>query len=109
MHRMEDQVILLFHLPRIVLPGAIIVRQRVAVIAPGNTYLLIGLQSHGGGGGDGYLYPTTYLLHCHHQNNSASRQAAVRDTLMIHFGCVGKVTRQRPKSTILSVVLHPQA
>ena len=27
--------------------------------------------------GDGYPYPTTYSLHCHHQNDSALRRAAV--------------------------------
>ena len=28
------------------------------------------------GGGDGYLHPTTYSLHCHHQTDSALRRAA---------------------------------
>ena len=53
-------------------------------------YLLIGLHVHTNllrlirdgavGGGErenGYLCPTTYSLHCHHQNDSALRRAAV--------------------------------
>ena len=57
--------------------------------------LLIGLNVHsnlsrlirdGGkwGGGDGYLCPTMYSLHCHHQNDSVLRWAAVWDIWMFH-------------------------
>ena len=49
-------------------------------------YFLMGLNVHnnflrlirdGGKWEDGYLCPTTYSLHCHHQNDSALRRAAV--------------------------------
>ena len=38
---------------------------------------LLRLIRDGGKWGDGYLCPTTYSLHCHHQNDSAIRWAAV--------------------------------
>ena len=35
--------------------------------------------------GGGYLYPANYSLHCHHQNDSALRRAAVSDMLNVSF------------------------
>ena len=42
---------------------------------------LVGLIRYGGKLRDGYLCPTTYSLHCHHQNDSALRRAAVWDNV----------------------------
>jgi len=54
------------------------------------------------GGGRVYIYiytlPPPYIsLHCHHQNDSCIRWAAMRAILMFH--CEDKVTRQCPQTT----------
>ena len=45
------------------------------------------LIREGGKWGDGYLYSTTFSLHCHHQNDFALRWAAVWDIVMFHWFC----------------------
>ena len=50
--------------------------------------------------GEEYIYtlPPPYMsLHCHHQNDSCIRWAAMRAILMFH--CEDKVTRQCPQTT----------
>ena len=50
--------------------------------------------------GEEYIYtlPPPYIsLHCHHQNDSCIRWAAMRAILMFH--CEDKVTRQCPQTT----------
>ncbi len=45
-----------------------------------------------------YTLPPPYIsLHCHHQNDSCIRWAAMRAILMFH--CEDKVTRQCPQTT----------
>ena len=47
--------------------------------------LLLRPTRDGGEVGGGYLCPNTYEFHCHHQNDSALRRAAVWDILMFHY------------------------
>ena len=52
--------------------------------------------------GEEYIYiytltPPYISLHCHHQNDSCIRWAAMRAILMFH--CEDKVTRQCPQTT----------
>ena len=41
------------------------------ILVHSNLFRLIGDGGKGGIGGDGYLCPTIYSLHCHRQNGSA--------------------------------------
>ena len=58
----------------------------------GNTVLYVhrnhqGLLGTGKLGGSGIFISNTYSLHCHHQNDSALRWAAVWDIIMFHWLC----------------------
>ena len=74
------------------------------------TYSLMGLNIHShlfwlirdrGKLGGGYLCPTTYLLHCHNQNDSALRQAAVWDLFHVSVIVRAKSQDSVHKSQIL--------